>query len=94
MLVERCMVSNIPFLLDIFKICAEFLPSRISILECEILPQFLVEELIDWGISVDAGAGVTVPIPDTSRCSSLFKDAYVIAELSQSSRNISISKLG
>jgi len=42
------------------------LQSSITLLESEVLPQFLIKELIDWGIAIDTSTGIAVPIPDSS----------------------------
>jgi len=64
--VERRVVSDIPLLFNIFEVSAELLPSWVAFLECKILPKLFVEELINGRISINTGAWVAVPIPDSS----------------------------
>jgi len=48
------------------EISLQILPAGVALPEGEVLPQLLVEELVDGGVAVDAGAGVLVPVPDAA----------------------------
>lgn len=56
------MLLNIPLLLDVFEVASQLRPAGIALGEGEVLPEVLVEKLIDWSIAVDACARVAVPV--------------------------------
>lgn len=49
------------------EVASKVFPASIPLLEGEGFPELFVEELVDWGVGVDTGAGIAVPIPDTAR---------------------------
>jgi hypothetical protein len=78
-LVEGSIVLYIPLLFHVLEVFTQLLPSGVSILEGEVFPQLLVEELVNGRVGVDASPGITVPIPDAARGTSLLEDANLEA---------------
>jgi len=54
-LVEDNILFHIPDLFHVLKVAAEFLPSSISFPKSECRPELFVEQLVDRGVTVDAG---------------------------------------
>lgn len=67
MLVELDVLQNIPLLLHVLEIAPKLFPASISLLEGEIFPKLLVEELVNRRIGVNTGARIAIPVPDTTR---------------------------
>jgi hypothetical protein len=54
------------FPFDVVKVVLEFASAGVFFGEGVVFPEFFVEELVDGRVAVDLGAGVAVPVPDTT----------------------------
>ena len=72
--VIHSVLGDIPLLLEVVKVSTKLLSTWVSLFECEVLPQVLVEELVNWGIRIDSSSGIAVPVPDTTGSSSLLEN--------------------
>lgn len=58
-------ISNyVPLLLDVVEVALKLLPAGVTLFESEVLVELWFEELVDWGVAINTGAGILVPIPD------------------------------
>jgi hypothetical protein len=60
-LVEGGVRVNIPFLLDIFEVFPNLLPTRVALCEGEVFVEILVVQLIDRRVAVYACSWVAIP---------------------------------
>lgn len=88
MLVELSVLLHLPNFLDVVEVSSQFLPASVSLLECEVFPQLLVEELVDGRIAVNTSSWIAVPIPNSSRCCTLFVDLDFEALLAEPIRSV------
>ncbi len=83
MFVELGIFPDLPLFFDMVEISSQFLPPCISLLEGEVLPQLLIEKLVDRCITIDTGSWVAVPIPNTSAGRTFLVDLNVEALFSE-----------
>ena len=62
-LVELKMLTQTPFLVYVLEVSSKILPAAVSFFEGEVFPDFLVEQLIDRSVCIDAGSRVAIPVP-------------------------------
>lgn len=86
MLVELGILLYLPDFFNMIEISSKVFPASISLLECEVFPQLLVEELVDWRITVNTSSWIAVPVPDSSGCSTFLVNLDFEALLAESER--------
>ena len=74
-LVELGILPHLPFIFHMTEVPSQLLPAGISLLKCERFPKFLVEELVDRCVAIDASSWITIPVP-TSLGNQLICFAY------------------
>ena len=72
--VEADILLQTPYFINVVKVIAERLPSRILLRPREILEQVVVRYLIDWDFCVDARPRIAVPVPVKMRISSRIEE--------------------
>jgi hypothetical protein len=55
-------LAHIPLLVDILEVATELRTTWITLLVGKVLPQLLIEELVDWSIGVNTRAWIAVPV--------------------------------
>tara|TARA_R110002060_G_scaffold16254_3_gene22579 strand:+ start:1225 stop:1761 length:537 start_codon:yes stop_codon:yes gene_type:complete len=66
--VKLRVLVHFPHFLDVIEISSELLPSSISLLECKVLPELFVEELVNGRIAVDTSSWIAIPVPNSTGC--------------------------
>lgn len=57
-LVELEMLLQVPFRINVLKVSSQVLPARVPFFECEVLPELLVEDLVDRKVRVYSCPGI------------------------------------
>lgn len=67
-------LGDVELLLQVVKVTPQLSPAGVSLLERKVLPDVLVEHLVDGCVGVDPSAGVAVPIPDAAGAGTPLED--------------------